>query len=452
LALLVIILSVASLGGKTAFGAIAVCMSGSLFLEVFLTRRRQALPYFLLVTLTFLMIIFFSTLWFVNSDLPEIYRPSLGFFDLLGDMESENRIFRKPETLVMAFGWLSAGFLLQVSACLIYIKRMYTSTKSPQIFELLSLILIILMTSFISFYAASQIYFAYAGFVLFLPLVAVELITQFVDVRNHGLMRLPRKRLLVVSMMIIVLVVSSKFWPKDKIGVDTSWKVALRHFPYLLNIIVVCVALILVLWPTRVRSRLPQAFVSKLLISSLALSSLTLFFIEWVVDLKPAYLRWNAEQASNSSYQYELISEQEVADWVNQYSARDSVFATNYKYSECFMCPFTSWTVNTRLPIEVEVMEGLIHRKLLVRQQNLFNAGIEIVNSPRISDLTKKKLAISYFVNTGSTEALKDLQNYGVNFVLVSLKDTSRRDWGTFVTRRFENSNFVVLELSKRDL
>jgi hypothetical protein len=184
----------------------------------------------------------------------------------------------------------------------------------------------------------------------------------------------------------------------------------------------------------------------------LALSSLTLFFTEWVVDLKPAYLRWNVEQAINSSYQYELISEQEVADWVNQYSARDSVFATNYKYSECFMCPFTSWAVNTRLPIEVEVMEGLIHRRLLVRQQNLFNAGIEIVNSPRISDLTKKKLAISYFVNTGSTEALKDLQNYGVNFVLVSLKDTSRRDWGTFVTRRFENSNFVVLELSKKDL
>ena len=452
LAALVIILSVASLGGKTAFGAIAICMSGSLFLEVFLTRRRQALPYFLLAILTFLMILFFSTLWFVNSDLPEIYRPSLGFFDLLGDLESENRIFRKPETLVMALGWLSAGFLIQVSACLTYVKRMYSSTKRPKVFEILTLILVILMTSFITFYAASQIYFAYAGFVLFLPLVAVELVTQFEDVRNHGFMRLPRKRLLIVSILVIVLVASSKFWPKNSIGVDVSWKVALRHSPYLLNIIVVCVTLVLVLWPTQVRNRLPQTFMSKLLIASLALSSVTLFFTEWVIDIKPAYLRWNAEEASNSLYQNELISEQEVADWVNQYSARDSVFATNYKYSECFMCPVTSWAVNTRLPIEVEVMEGLIHRRLLVRQQNLFNAGIEIVSSPRISDLTKKKLAISYFANTGSSEALKDLQNYGVNFVLISLKDTSRRDWGSSVTRRFENSNFVVLELGKKDL
>ena len=158
------------------------------------------------------------------------------------------------------------------------------------------------------------------------------------------------------------------------------------------------------------------------------------------------------EEALNSKLQFGLKEEYQVADWVNRYTPKESVFATNYMFSECAKCVKNFGPVNSRLPIEFEIFEGLVHRRLLIRQQHFLNAGNEIVNSPRIDDLRSKKQAISYFINTADYSTLMDLQQYGVNFLIVSLDDTSRRDWGDSVKVIFENPKFFVLEVSSEGL
>ena len=250
----------------------------------------------------------------------------------------------------------------------------------------------------------------------------------------------------------MIFIFGASFWPLRTIDVNTSLKVLVRQFPYLGTLLVLVSIYFLFRGFSDSMQFKTKGLVSKLIIVALTISSVTFYLTEWSSRIIPSYERMEREEALNLKLQFGLIEENQVADWVNRYTSKESVFATNYMFSECAKCVKNFRPVNSRLPIEVELFEGLIHRRLLIRQQNLHNAGTEIVNSPRIDDLRSKKQAISYFINTADYSSLMDLQQYGVNFLIVSLDDTSRRDWGDSVKVVFKSPKFFVLEVSSKGL
>ncbi len=44
------------------------------------------------------------------------------------------------------------------------------------------------------------------------------------------------------------------------------------------------------------------------------------------------------EENLNSRLQFGLAEEHQVADWVNRFTSRESVIASNYMFSECAEC------------------------------------------------------------------------------------------------------------------
>ena len=451
-AILVLTMSVASIGGKSSFGLLAACAVFALAIEVFINERKRSLPYFTLGAVNLVLLIVSARLWLVDSDMPKIYLPSIGFLNFLGDMSSENLIFRKQQTLLLASAWFSGVFLIHFLSSLIFVRDSFAIIRKIVLLEALILFASVVSVSVITFFAASQIYISYGSFVLFLPFVGSVLLTQFDDKELLRFIVEHYRRTTIALSGIMIFIFGVSFWPLRTIDVNTSLKVLVRQFPYLGTLLVlVFIYFLFRRFSDSVQFK-TKGLVSKLIIVALTISSVTFYLTEWSSRIKPSYERMEREEALNLKLQFGLIEENQVADWVNRYTSKESVFATNYMFSECEKCVKNFRPVNSRLPIEVEIFEGLIHRRLLIRQQNLHNAGTEIVNSPRIDDLRSKKQAISYFINTADYSSLVDLQQYGVNFLIVSLDDTSRRDWGDSVKVVFKSPKFFVLEVSSRRL
>lgn len=450
-AILVVLSSVASVGGKSSFGLLAACMVFALAVEVLVNDRKRCLPYFSLALVNLLLLMMCIRLWLVDSSVPKIYLPSIGFLHFLGDMRSENLIFRKPETLILAAAFFSGVFLLHAFGLIIFVKDIFIKVKKLYFIEILVWLAGVLFVSAITFYAASQIYIAYGIYVLFLPLLGSVLLAQVANLDLKKVILFHYKRSILLVFLIFVFTIGSSFWPLRFIDVNTPSKVFIRQLPYLGTLFIsVSVLLLFGKFGMR-RKRYFQRILPVLIIVSLATSSVSFYMIEWTAKIRSSFAGLRREEALNSRLQFGLFAEREVAEWINRFSPRESVIASNYMYSECDGCLGNFKPINSRLPIEVEIFEGLLHRRLLLRQQNFNNAGIEVVNSPRINDLRVKKQTVSYFINTGEKAALLKLKKYGVDLILVSLNDTSRRDWGVSSKVIFENSRFLILDISDID-
>ncbi len=70
--------------------------------EVLVNERKRCMRYFVLGAVNLVLLIACARLWLVDSDMPKIYLPTIGFFNFLGDMSSENLIFRKYQTFFLA--------------------------------------------------------------------------------------------------------------------------------------------------------------------------------------------------------------------------------------------------------------------------------------------------------------------------------------------------------------
>ena len=451
-AFLVLIMSVASIGGKSSFGFLAACAVFALAIEVFINERKRSLPYFILGAVNLALLIVSARLWLVDSDMPKIYLPSIGFLNFLGDMSSENLIFRKYQIWLLASAWFSGVFLIYFVSLLIFAKDVFAKIRKIYLLEILVLFASIAFVSTITFYAASQIYIAYGSFVLFLPLVGSVLLIQTHDKNFTGFVIAHFRRGTLALSVICVLIFGASFWPFRSVDVNTPLKVVVRQLPYLGTFFVFIFVYFAFSGFSNLKQQKSKRIGSKMIVVALTISSLLFYLTEWSSRIKPSYERMEREEALNSKLQFGLSEEYQVADWINRYTAKESVFATNYMFSECARCVKNFRPVNSRLPIEVEIFEGLVHRRLLIRQPNVHNAGNEVVNSPRIDDLRSKKQVISYFVNTADNSSLVDLQQYGVDFLIVSLDDTSRRDWGDSVKIVFKNSKFLVLEMANNGL
>ncbi len=448
-AALIVMMSVASIGGKSSFGLLAACAVIALAIEIFINVRKQCLPYFTLAAVNLVILIVSARLWLVDSDMPKIYLPSIGFMNFLGDMSSENLIFRKHQVLMLAIAWFSGVFLIHLISSLFFVRDMFTKIHKIYLLETLVLFAGFASVSFITFFAASQIYIAYGSFVLLVPFVGSVLLTQFDE---NDLVRFvieQSRRVAVAFLVMIILILGSFYWPFRSIDVNTPTKVLVRQLPYLGTFLVAVFIYFFFRGFSRLIKQNSRGLVSGLIIVALTIASSTFYLTEWSSRIKPSYERMEREEALNTKLQFGLTDEYRVANWINRFTSKDSVFATNYMYSECSSCVRSFKPINSRLPIEVEIFEGLVHRRLLIRQPNFNNAGIDIVNSPRINDLRSKKLTISYFINTGDYSSLTELRKYGVNFLIVSLDDTSRRDWGDLVNVVFESAKFIVLDVSE---
>ena len=447
-AILVLVMSVASIGGKSSFGLLAACAVFALATEVLVNERKRCMRYFVLGAVNLVLLIACARLWLVDSDMPKIYLPTIGFINFLGDMSSENLIFRKYQTFFLAGAWFSGVFLIHFVSSLIFLKEMFSKIRKIYLLEILVLFASVVSVSVITFFAASQIYIAYGSFVLLLPLVGSELLSRIDDKNLVRFCIEHYRRAFVAILFIFSLIFASSFWPFRSIDVNSPLKVFLRQLPYLGTLLVfVSTYLLFRRFRESISYRL-RGLLSSLVIVALGISSVTFYLAEWSSEIKQSYERMEREEDLNSRLQFGLAEEHQVADWVNRFTSRESVIASNYMFSECAECVGNFRPVNSRLPIEVEIFEGLVHRRLLIRQQNLHNAGKDVVNSPRINDLRSKKQAISYFTNTADYSSLLELQQYGVNFLVVSLDDTSRRDWGDSVKVVFKSSKFFVLDFS----
>ena len=452
---LIVILCVATFGAKTAFGGVALVLVFALLAEATINRRKNLRHYFSLAFVSFGVVILLAKLLFLDSYLPKVWRPSLGFIEFLGAMESENLIFRKHETLLLAFWWIAAALLVQILASVVYALNSFRGDRSIRVIELFVSISCVGLLCLVTFWDGNQNYFAYSGFVLLLPLVGNYLMND--SIRNSFFSKdnqRARLNLSLILFIIVVLSIATRHMPE--IGVATRGEVFLRHAPYLASTVVMIA--VVALFAKEIKSSAKFAFrvFPPFLIVVLSASSVIFYASEWSHEVNRVFQRWEREGPGKVEMIYGSPDIQEVIEWINTNTPTDSIVAIDYDTSNCPIDPW-GFQVSQCTPVAAprssqphmgrEVFEGAIRRKMLIRNLHPLTFGYDSPLQERFNDIETKRSALREFSQTGTIESLQTLQKFGVNWFVVNLEQTSNTNsWGS-AKIKFRNNSFIVLEL-----
>ncbi len=455
--ILIVILCIATFGAKTAFGGVALVVVFALCIEVLLNRRRDFKKYIVLSVVSLGIVLLLADYLFLDSYLPKIWSPSLGFIEFLGAMESENLIFRKHETAFLALWWIAAAMLVQIVAAGVFALNSFIATRVIRIIEAIVVISCVGLLCLVSFWDGNQNYFAYSAYVLLLPLVGSFLFGKSMRELLSVLSNSPSRLAVILTLIFFLSVLILKM---PDIGVATRGEVLLRHTPYLASTAVSLVLFLLLInkiWPI---SKFASHIFPSLLIVVLSLTSATFFVSEWSNEVNRVFRRWEREGRGKVGLIYGSQDIQEVVQWINMNTEVDSIVAIDYDTPSC---PVDPWgfresqctpvvaAVSTEPHMGREVLEGAIRRQMLIRNLHPLTFGYQSPLEDRFDDIEAKRSAIRDYSLTGEIESLKILQKFGVTWFLANLEQVDGANSWSGAQIEFKNGSFVVLKLPESD-
>lgn len=449
----------ATMGAKTAFGAVALAIIVALTIEKLLARDPRIKAFIFLSGASAVVIVLIAVFLFYDRFLPKIWGPHIGFIDFLGAMESENLLLRKPELILLAGWWISAGLLLQIYAVVVFCIRKNSDIKYKVLFEPILLILSLIPLLAVSFWDGNQNYFAYATFVILLPVTFQVVLSELRFVRlivsqenrNFG-------KILVSILVAVALPVGALRFPE--VGVATRVEVILRHTPYLTSLL--AIAITTLFWISFSKKRLDQG--RRLLVAlgvwTLLLSSVSFYFSEWSNEVGKTYDRWTRESIGKIEQLYGSKETAEVIGWVNANTDPDSIVAFDYDLGDCKLDPWQIVESNCSSDSAVsdsdphmsrEVFEGAIRRRALLRNIHPLAFGRDMPMDARLREIEFRRQNIISYARNGDPASLEFLRDQSVEWFIASARNSTVTNWGRGTQVQFENSEFVVVRLRRSD-
>jgi len=449
----------ATMGAKTAFGAVAVAMIVALTIEKFFARDPRIKAFIFLSGASTVVILLLARFLFFDRFLPKIWGPHLGFIDFLGAMESENFLLRKPELILLAGWWISAGLLLQMYTVILFCIRKNSDIKCTVLFEPVLLFFSLIPLLVISFWDGNQNYFAYAAFVILLPVTFQVILSElrvirlivFQETRNIG-------KILASILVAVALPIGALKFPE--VGVATRTEVLVRHLPYLTTLL--ALTIITLFWTSYSKRCFGQRrrLLTALGVWTLLLSSVSFYFSEWSSEVGKTYVRWSRESVGKTDQLYGSEETREVIAWVNANTDPDSIVAFDYKLGNCRLDPWRIVESNCRSDSAVsdnypvmsrEVFEGAIRRRALLRNVHPLAFGRDLPMGARLSEIEFRRRNIIQFAKNGDSASLEFLRNRSVDWFIASTSNSTVTKWGRGTQVQFKNSDFVVVRLGKSD-
>jgi hypothetical protein len=453
--ILIVVLCIATFGAKTAFGGVAVVLIFALFIEVLLNRRKKLERYVVLCIVSFGSVLWFSGYLYVDRHLPKILRPSLGFIEFLGAMESENLIFRKHETAFLALWWIAAALLVQILAAVVFAVNSFLETRTLLVFEVIAVSSCVGLLCVVTFWDGNQNYFAYAAFVVLLPLVASFL---FNNLTRELLIatKISRLRLKIAFAFSLIVAFSILTLRMPEIGVATRSEVFLRHLPYLASTAISLAVILIFFNQIRSISKFASRVLPSLLIIVLSITSVTFYISEWSHEVERVFDRWEREGPGKVDTLFGSQDIQEAFRWINANTETDSIIAIDYDTPSCpidlwgsrkSQCVQVALQVGTQPHMGREVLEGAIKRQMLIRNLHPLAFGNDLPLETRFDDIEAKRVAIRDYSLTGDVEGLKSLQKFGVSWFVINLEQANGANSWSGAEIKFRNDSFVILKL-----
>jgi hypothetical protein len=455
--ILIVVLCIATFGAKTAFGGVAVVLIFALFIEALLNRRNDSKTYLLLSFVSLGSVLLLAKYLFLDSYLPKIWGPSLGFIEFLGAMESENLIFRKHETAFLALWWISAALLVQILAAVVFAVNHFLATRTLLVVEVIAASSCVGLLCVVTFWDGNQNYFAYAAFVVLLPLVASFLFNNLTRELLVA-MKISRLRLRVGFVLSLIVAFSILTLRMPEIGVATRSEVFLRHLPYLASTAISLAVILIFFNQIRSISNFASRVLPSLLIIVLSITSVTFYISEWSHEVERVFDRWEREGPGKVDTLFGSQDIQEAIQWINANTETDSIIAIDYDTPSCpidpwgfreSQCAIVADQVKTQPHMGREVLEGAIKRQMLIRNLHPLTFGFESSLEMRFADIEAKRIAIRDYSLTGDVESLKSLQKFGVSWFVINLEQADGKSSWSGAEIEFRNKSFVILKLPK---
>ena len=455
--ILIVVLCIATFGAKTAFGGVAVVLIFALFIEALLNRKNDLKTYLLLFFVSLGAVLLLAQYLFLDPYLPKIWGPSLGFIEFLGAMESENLIFRKHETALLALWWVAAALLVQILAAVVFAVNSFLATRTLLVAEVIVASSCVGLLCVVTFWDGNQNYFAYAAFVVLLPLVASFL---FNNLTRELLIatKISRLRLKVAFVFSLIVAFSILTLRMPEIGVSTRSEVFLRHLPYLASTAISLAVISILLNQIRSISNFAFRVLPSLLIIVLSITSVTFYISEWSHEVERVFDRWEREGPGKVDTLFGSQDIQEAIQWINANTETDSIIAIDYDTPSCpidpwgfreSQCAQVAPQVRTQPHMGREVLEGAIKRQMLIRNLHPLTFGFESSLEMRFDDIEAKRIAIREYSLTGDVEGLKSLQKFGVSWFIINLEQADGTSLWSDAEIKFRNDSFVILKLPK---
>jgi hypothetical protein len=394
---------------------------------------------------------------FLDSYLPKIWGPSLGFIEFLGAMESENLIFRKHETAFLALWWISAALLVQILAAVVFAVNHFLATRTLLVVEVIAASSCVGLLCVVTFWDGNQNYFAYAAFVVLLPLVASFLFNNLTRELLVA-MKISRLRLRVGFVLSLIVAFSILTLRMPEIGVATRSEVFLRHLPYLASTAISLAVILIFFNQIRSISNFASRVLPSLLIIVLSITSVTFYISEWSHEVERVFDRWEREGPGKVDTLFGSQDIQEAIQWINANTETDSIIAIDYDTPSCpidpwgfreSQCAIVADQVKTQPHMGREVLEGAIKRQMLIRNLHPLTFGFESSLEMRFADIEAKRIAIRDYSLTGDVESLKSLQKFGVSWFVINLEQADGKSSWSGAEIEFRNKSFVILKLPK---
>jgi hypothetical protein len=456
-AIVIVVLCIATFGAKTAFGGVAVILIFALFVEAVINRRKDFKNYLFLFSISMGLVLLLAKYLFLDSRLPKIWSPGLGFIEFLGAMESENLIFRKHETAFLALWWIAAALLVQIFAALVFAVNSFFATRKLLVVEVIAACSCVGLLCVVTFWDGNQNYFAYAAFVVLLPLVA----SFFGNDLTRELLfasKISRLKLRAGFVFLLIVAVSILTLRMPEIGVATQSEVFLRHTPYLASSAISLVVILLFINQFRSIPKFASRLFPPLLIVILSITSVTFYFSEWSHEVDRVFKRWEREGPGKVDTLFGSQDIQEVIRWINSNTERDSIIVIDYDTPTCpidpwgfqeSQCAQAAHEIRTQPHMGREVLEGAIRRQMLIRNLHPLAFGNDLPLEARFNDIETKRVAIRNFSLNGDLQSLKSLQESGVSWMVINLEQANGANSWSDAEIEFRNDSFVILKLPR---